>query len=123
MYLKPALSRIIIFIKRYMVQCYYTLIVLNLLDVILCKDLSALARDGEMPINAKIPGGFLKKPPVPMPQSVSSGEGSTSAGPLCSPFISAPSPLAASGGEPSVSRSGTLALAPKTKGGQDKVGE
>ena len=106
-----------------MVQCYYTLTVLNLLNVILCKDLSALMRDGEMPINAKLLGELLQKPAMPMPWSVSSGEGSTSAGPLCSPFISAPSPLAASGGEPSVSRSGTLALVPKTKGGQDKAGE
>lgn len=55
--------------------------------------------------------------------SAGSGEGSTSAGLLCSPFISAPSPLAASGGEPSVSRSGTFALVPKPKGGQDKAGE
>lgn len=50
-----------------------------------------------------------------MPRSVSSGEGSTSAGPLCSPFISAPSPVAANGGEPSGSGSGTLALVPKNQ--------
>lgn len=66
-----------------------------------------------MPINAKIPGGLLQKPAMPMPRSVSSGEGSTSAGPLCRPFISAPSPVAANGGEPSVRGSGTLALVPK----------
>lgn len=57
-----------------------------------------------------------------MPQWVS-GERSTSAGPLCFPFISAPSSLAASGGEPSISRSSTLAHVPETEGEQDKLGE
>lgn len=60
---------------------------------------------------------------MPVPQRVRSGERSTSAGPLCFPSISAPFPLAASGGEPSISRSNAFALVPKTEGGQDKVGE
>lgn len=57
MHLNLSLAHIII--KRYIVQCYYTLHVLNLLNVILCKYLSALRRDGEVPINAKILGGLL----------------------------------------------------------------
>lgn len=65
----------------------------------------------------------LIKARMPVPQRVRSGERSTSASPLCFPLISAPSPLAASGGEPSISRSNTLALVPESEGGQDKVGE
>lgn len=80
-------------------------------------------RDGEMLINSKTLGGLLQKPAMPMPQRVRSGERSSSAGPLCFSFTSAPSLLAASGGEPSISRSNTLTLVPKTEGGQDRVGE
>lgn len=54
-------------------------------------------------------------------ESVCTGEGSTSEGPLCSLFISARSPVAQSGGEPLVSKSRALALVSK-KEGQDMVG-
>lgn len=57
MHLKPALSPIIF--RRAVVQCYHTLNVLNLLNMVLCKHFSALTRDGELPSNSKTLGGLL----------------------------------------------------------------
>lgn len=57
MHLKPALSPIIF--RRATVQYYYTLTVLNLLNVFFGKHFSALTRDGEMHVNSKALGGLL----------------------------------------------------------------
>lgn len=51
MHLNPALSPIIF--RRAVVQCCYTLTVLNLLNAVLCEHFSALTRDREMPMNSK----------------------------------------------------------------------
>lgn len=77
-------------------------------------------RDGEMSINAKIFGGLLQNPP--MPWSVNS-EGSTSAGPLCSPLFLPLPFLQQVEVSPQLPNEATLALVSKTKGGQDQVGE
>lgn len=62
MYLKEELSCVvIIIIKKYMIHCYHSFTdsLTLLLNVILFKVLSALTRDYEMPVSAKILGGLL----------------------------------------------------------------